>query len=744
MAGRPGDSIVKLAAAAALAGSSPVRREVRVALARERGLCHVVLDELDDARACFTLALEAAGNEGALADPARAALATLDVMAGQPRRAQARLSNRGRDRRATLIAQARVHLYKGAGNLADGALQACEQAPGGSSDLDPPSAMLRALVHVWEDRPEQARMLYDGVGTPDNPYWELVRILISRAFWVRTGDSRYLLLALSTAEPLRFRRESPLPTGMLAAACAHHAMLLNATGQIALALEAADEAFGALGDLTLPEWPRLAVLHDLAIVYRDADSPERWQQVMDAVADAPRGPWPERLRLVTGPRADGALDAPHVADEVEVADHGLGTLALALLDSRDAPRTGLLRALVKRSNASGGTWRDPAGQRIAAVGTSWSTSDDVEAVEVALPEGDMLTLVGGSDRFLAMIDIEQLGRLTTTARRTAEDIRREAGLRQSLEDAEAARRHAIETLERTRRGSAAAVTGGRFPSVAGRSPVLREALDRLGLLASTNLPVVLEGPTGSGRRHLARAFDMHIGGQPERCPVLDMALVPRETMRSTILRLEGEAAGGCFILANAEHLQPDIISWFLGRIDEGAVRGRAVMTLTEGADEAVADAIRHALPASVITLTGLDERLEDLPGLIDSLTIQAGKRAEQIGTGARAVLARRSWPGNITELRELITRAAVRAGAGTILPEHLSEAEAEVTSAALSESMELGYHDAIKTFRRELLRHALQTTGGNRTRAAELLGVQRTYFMRLIRDLGADDIPPAA
>jgi DNA-binding NtrC family response regulator len=62
----------------------------------------------------------------------------------------------------------------------------------------------------------------------------------------------------------------------------------------------------------------------------------------------------------------------------------------------------------------------------------------------------------------------------------------------------------------------------------------------------------------------------------------------------------------------------------------------------------------------------------------------------------------------------------------------------------MSLSLDAGYHDAIRVFRRDLLRHALTVSAGNRTHAARLLGVQRTYFMRLIRDLGADDIRPAA
>jgi hypothetical protein len=131
-------------------------------------------------------------------------MATVELMSGDPRRAQTQLGERGRDRRASLVAQARLHLHQGATALAEATLQACERAPGGGSELDPPSASLRALVAVWEGRPEQARVLYDGVGTEENPHWDLVRTLLLRSLWVRTGDARYLRLAIGSAEQLRF------------------------------------------------------------------------------------------------------------------------------------------------------------------------------------------------------------------------------------------------------------------------------------------------------------------------------------------------------------------------------------------------------------------------------------------------------------------------------------------------------------------------------------------------------------
>ncbi|TNF34513.1 MAG: hypothetical protein EP329_07135, partial [Deltaproteobacteria bacterium] len=115
-----------------------------------------------------------------------------------------------------------------------------------------------------------------------------------------------------------------------------------------------------------------------------------------------------------------------------------------------------------------------------------------------------------------------------------------------------------------------------------------------------------------------------------------------------------------------------------------------------------------------------------------------GRRPDEVSTAARALLARRAWVGHVAELRTAVHQAAVRAEKATLLPEHF-EAALPDAGVHLSESVELGYHDAVKSFRRDLLSHALEVCGGNRTHAAELLGLQRTYFMRLIRDLGATE-----
>lgn len=746
---RTDEALARLSAAEALLGQAAIRRELQSSLHSERGLAHLVRGDVDRARAAFLEAVEAAGPEVALADPARASLASLDLMAGAPAEAQRRLAERRRDRRATLLAQARVHLYQGANHLAEGALQACEQAPGGSAEIDPPSAVLRSLGHLWEGRTEEARLLHDGVANEGSLYWDLVRTLLLRAFWKEHGDGRYLALALGTAEQLRFEaRTSPIP-GLHAAAAGLHALLLAVSGQVSLSLEAADESLSALGPLGLPEWPRAAVLHDLAIVYRDAGEAEHWQRVLDLQGEVARGVWPERVHRLTGPRALGALSAPvDPAREGEpAAADPLSPVALALLEAKDSPETAFLRAFAGLTGAHGARWVDRDGHAIAASGSGWTEGPPGLAVD--LPSGDRLLLRGTAAGDLAGLDLDRTARLAAAARNLGSDRRRIESARLAADEAETRRREAQDALERARRGPAAAVTGGRFPSVAGRSPAIRNALDRLGLLATGSIPILVEGPAGSGRRHLARAFAADVLGTPgAEPPILDLSLVPEEAMATTLLRLEAEGRGGPFVLANAEHLTAECWSRLAARAGAGEIRGRLVVTLDAGTEGPIAAGVRKAFSAGRVVLTPLAARLEDLPQLVDALALSLGRRPADVTTAARAVLARRTWPENVESLRALLVDASVRAGKGAILPEHLAppaesapalpspEALAE---AVFTQSLDLGYHEAVRTFRSGLLRRALEVTEGNRTRAAELLGLQRTYFMRLIKDLEVTD-----
>ena len=96
-------------------------------------------------------------------------------------------------------------------------------------------------------------------------------------------------------------------------------------------------------------------------------------------------------------------------------------------------------------------------------------------------------------------------------------------------------------------------------------------------------------------------------------------------------------------------------------------------------------------------------------------------------------LKRYNWPGNVRELGNVIERAVVLAGGDEILPEDFSLLP--VTSALEEDSSGKAYHDSIRLYQRQVIRSALQRSGGNQAKTAELLGLQRTYLARLIKKL---------
>jgi DNA-binding NtrC family response regulator len=136
-----------------------------------------------------------------------------------------------------------------------------------------------------------------------------------------------------------------------------------------------------------------------------------------------------------------------------------------------------------------------------------------------------------------------------------------------------------------------------------------------------------------------------------------------------------------------------------------------------------------------IAVPPLRERRDDIPELADHLVRQA---AAAVGAGpppllspeASARLLEHDWPGNVRELENCLTRAVVLATGGVIHPEHLALGAADMPAGALLASLDdvEGAHVA----------RVLREVRGNRTRAAEVLGISRPRLRRLIDKHGLD------
>jgi len=143
-----------------------------------------------------------------------------------------------------------------------------------------------------------------------------------------------------------------------------------------------------------------------------------------------------------------------------------------------------------------------------------------------------------------------------------------------------------------------------------------------------------------------------------------------------------------------------------------------------------------------ITLPPLRDRREDIPALaahfVAQYAAETKKTVRGITPDAMARLTAHTWPGNVRELANVIERAVVLCAGDRIGAEDLALAGSAapagtglpVPAAAVGE-----FHSGVRAYKQALVRAALGQAGGNQTKAAELLGLQRTYLVKLLRAL---------
>jgi len=142
-----------------------------------------------------------------------------------------------------------------------------------------------------------------------------------------------------------------------------------------------------------------------------------------------------------------------------------------------------------------------------------------------------------------------------------------------------------------------------------------------------------------------------------------------------------------------------------------------------------------------ITLPPLRDRKEDLAALAQHLVAkfaaETKKTVRGVSAEAMARLQGHNWPGNVRELANVIERAVVLCAGDHIQPEDLA-LPSPVNSPKVSPSTSAGngdFHSQVRESKRLIIRAALDRVGGNQTKAAELLGLQRTYLVKLLREL---------
>jgi DNA-binding NtrC family response regulator len=264
------------------------------------------------------------------------------------------------------------------------------------------------------------------------------------------------------------------------------------------------------------------------------------------------------------------------------------------------------------------------------------------------------------------------------------------------------------------------------------------------LLVATEAPVLLVGEPGSGRTALARV--LHREG-PRNAGALVTATCVGSADGILDTALEGAAARASLYLDEVAELTP-AAQVGLYRLLASADSGPRVLAATSrdlGAEVRAGrfrDDLYLRLCVVPIEVPPLRERASDIPALAAHfLTAAAARyrvRRPRLGPRAERLLRRWSWPGNLRELANLCERLAVLCPGREVLPEHLPpELILGERAADTPPGFTLPPHGIdLNRLEADLIRQALVLAGGNKSRAARLLGLTRdTLLYRLQKHL---------
>lgn len=300
---------------------------------------------------------------------------------------------------------------------------------------------------------------------------------------------------------------------------------------------------------------------------------------------------------------------------------------------------------------------------------------------------------------------------------------------------------------------------GRFGAdrLIGNSPAMRLARARVELAAAGRANVLVVGPVGSGRAHVAHAI--HYAGDRDRegtiipvdCAVLDTDLVRSTAQTLAANPLGDRAARSTLLLEEVDLLpravQPDMAAAISAR----SFRMRVIATATEPLEPLVGvgrcEPLLAALLGTItIDLPALAQRREDIPLLAQLLLEEANSQTpRQLARFTPEALDRLDaydWPGNVDELAAVVVEAHREAQGRQIeardLPSRLRHA-AELAAHPPRGDESIRLDEFLGRIERELIARALAKAKGNKTKAAALLGMTRPRLYRRLVQLGLEE-----
>jgi DNA-binding NtrC family response regulator len=310
----------------------------------------------------------------------------------------------------------------------------------------------------------------------------------------------------------------------------------------------------------------------------------------------------------------------------------------------------------------------------------------------------------------------------------------------------------------------------RYDHLVGTNAKMATQLTIAKQAASSDVTLLLLGETGTGKEVVARAIHRWSPRRSKPFVAINSAALPEHLLENELFghekgaftgavkREPGKievAEGGTVFLDEIGDMPLPLQSRLLRVLQDqtfyrvgGTQPVRTNVRFIAATNKDIRRAIQqgtfredlyYRLAVITVTLPPLRERMDDIP----ALALHFLNRAVRMGIHRTCALSDRAlqalqqyqWPGNIRELENVLARALILCPEDTLEPAylHLENSLSPSATEAEAGSPPRHYHESMEAYGRKIIEEALRRNGWNQTRAAEELGLQRTYLTKLLR-----------
>ncbi len=310
-----------------------------------------------------------------------------------------------------------------------------------------------------------------------------------------------------------------------------------------------------------------------------------------------------------------------------------------------------------------------------------------------------------------------------------------------------------------------------FSKIIGKSRKVKELFDTLSLVAPTDATILILGESGTGKELVANAIHQNSMRKDQPFIKVSCAALPETLLESelfghekgsftgAIARREGRfqlAHRGSIFLDEVGEMSPTTQMKLLrvlqekefeplGSVQTVKVDVRVIAATNKDLNLEVKEGrfredLFYRLNVVPVSLPPLRERKEDIPALAHHFfEIYRGKNQKglrDISNKTMDLLTRYDWPGNIRELENCLERAVIMARGDVVTPADLPPHIQALSEKEAGQFLDLPSGISLSEVERALILKTLEETGGNRSRAAEILGINRRTLLNKLKEYG--------